>query len=117
MPRPKLIVMLKEPRAGRVKTRLGRNIGMTNAAWWFRHQTRRLLRGIADPRWDLVLAIAPDRSVNTRAYPAHLPRYPQGGGDLGDRMARVFAKHGPGPAVVIGGDIPGVTRHRIWAAL
>jgi len=42
-----LVVMLKEPRAGRVKTRLGRDIGMVPAAWWFRHQVRGLLRRIA----------------------------------------------------------------------
>jgi len=54
-----LIVMLKEPRAGRVKTRLGRDIGMVGAAWWFRHQVRRLLRRIDDPRWNVVLARGP----------------------------------------------------------
>ena len=54
--------MVKEPRPGRVKTRLGRNIGMTAAAWWFRHQTARLLRRLRDPRWQIVLAVAPDRA-------------------------------------------------------
>ena len=34
--RRRLVVMVKEPRAGRVKTRLGQSIGMTAAAWWFR---------------------------------------------------------------------------------
>ncbi|MBL4807251.1 MAG: hypothetical protein JKY31_08175, partial [Rhodobacteraceae bacterium] len=51
--------MLKEPRAGRVKTRLGRDIGMTSAAWWFRHQTRRLIRQLTDPRWEIILSVAP----------------------------------------------------------
>ena len=50
MIRPTLIVMVKEPRAGRVKTRLGKDIGLTAAAWWFRHQVKRLLRRIDDPR-------------------------------------------------------------------
>ena len=52
--------MVKEPRAGRVKTRLGRDIGMTGAAWWFRHQVSRLLREVQDPRWELILSVAPD---------------------------------------------------------
>ncbi len=52
--RPTLIVMLKVPRAGWVKTRLGRDIGMTAAAWWFRHQVAQLLRRIDDPRWRVV---------------------------------------------------------------
>ena len=75
--------MLKEPRPGRVKTRLGRDIGMGAAAWWFRHQTGRLLRRLEDPRWQLILAVAPDRDgLQSRVWPAHLPRLPQGGGDL-----------------------------------
>ena len=52
--------MVKEPRPGRVKTRLGRDIGMTAAAWWFRHQTHKILRQLQDPRWELILAVSPD---------------------------------------------------------
>src|SRR5699024_5098145 len=74
-----------------------------------RHQTARLLREVRDPRWRLVLAVAPDRAALTsRAWPAHLPRIPQGRGDLGARMARILRRAGPGPVCVIGGDIPGV---------
>lgn len=102
--------MLKEPRPGCVKTRLGRDIGMTRAAWWFRHQTARLLRKVDDPRWELILALSPDHDgMQSRVWPAHLPRLPQGPGDLGDRMARVLRAMPPGPACVIGGDIPGIT--------
>ncbi|SLN30451.1 hypothetical protein PAM7971_01147 [Pacificibacter marinus] len=31
-------MMVKDPVPGRVKTRLGRDIGMVPAAHWFRHQ-------------------------------------------------------------------------------
>lgn len=108
--RPYVVVMVKEPRPGRVKTRLGRAIGMTNAAWWFRHQCRRLLRRLRDPRWHVVLAVAPDgEGLSSRVWPADLPRMPQGRGDLGDRMARVFRSLPPGPVVIIGADIPAVS--------
>lgn len=113
--RPTVVVMLKEPRAGQVKTRLGRDIGMTAAVWWFRHQSARLLRRLRDPRWNLILAIAPDRAKATRAWPAHLPRIGQGSGDLGHRMASALATF-PGPTLVIGGDIPGITRRHIARA-
>ena len=53
MRRQHLVVMLKEPHPGRVKTRLGRDMGMVGAAWWFRRQTTALLRRIEDPRWTL----------------------------------------------------------------
>ncbi|MEO0944209.1 MAG: TIGR04282 family arsenosugar biosynthesis glycosyltransferase [Pseudomonadota bacterium] len=115
MRRRTLIIMVKEPRAGRVKTRLGRDIGMAGAAWWYRHQIARLFRRLDDPRWLTVLAVAPDRACFSRAFPARLPRIPQCGGDLGDRMARALAM-ATGPAVLIGSDIPGITRNHVWNA-
>ena len=112
-----LIVMVKEPRPGRVKTRLGRDIGMTAAAWWFRHQTRRLLRRIVDPRWQVVLAVAPDvEGLTSRNWPSRFSRIPQGAGNLGDRMARMLRLSAPGPACVIGADIPGISRAHIAQA-
>jgi rSAM/selenodomain-associated transferase 1 len=112
-----LVVMLKEPRPGRVKTRLGRGIGMVAAAWWFRHQSAALLRRVADPRWTLTLAVAPDHAgLQSRVWPAHLPRVPQGTGDLGARMGRLLRSFPTGPVCIIGADIPGVSRARIAAA-
>ena len=111
-----VIVMVKEPRPGRVKTRLGRDIGMVSAAWWFRHQTRALFRRLRDPRWQLVLAVSPDREgLLSRVWPSDLPRLPQGNGDLGDRMARLL-RSSLGPAVVIGADVPGITRAHLAEA-
>jgi rSAM/selenodomain-associated transferase 1 len=110
MNRGHLILMVKEPRPGKVKTRLGKAIGMVPAAWWFRHQTRRLIRRLRDPRWSLWLAVSPDREGrSSRVWPAHLRRIPQGRGDLGARMARLLKTPPPGPVIVVGGDIPGIT--------
>ena len=114
---PKLVVMVKEPHPGRVKTRLGRDIGLTTSAWWFRHQTARLLRRIEDPRWQVILAVSPDREgLQSRVWPERFARIPQGRGDLGDRMARVFRTLPAGPVAVIGADIPGIERHHIAQA-
>lgn len=105
--------MVKEPRPGRVKTRLGRDIGFTTAAWWFRHQTRRLIRRLTDPRWDLLLAVSPDREgLQSRIWPDHIARLPQGPGNLGDRMARML-RSTPGPTLVVGADIPAITNAHI----
>lgn len=109
--------MLKVPRPGRVKTRLGQSIGMVAAAWWFRHQVSRLLRRIQDPRWDVVLAVSPDREgLQSRVWPVETLRWPQGRGNLGERMARMLRGASGGPACVIGADVPGVTRARVSEA-
>ncbi|WP_099826779.1 TIGR04282 family arsenosugar biosynthesis glycosyltransferase [Oceaniglobus indicus] len=112
-----LIVMVKEPRPGRVKTRLGRDIGLVPAAWWFRHQALSVLARLRDPRWTLSVAVSPDRAgLDSRIWPADLARIPQGHGDLGARMLRLLRHPAPGPVAVIGADIPGVTRPRIAEA-
>ncbi|MDT8326524.1 MAG: TIGR04282 family arsenosugar biosynthesis glycosyltransferase [Roseovarius sp.] len=107
--RRQLIVMVKEPHPGRVKTRLGRDMGMVGAAWWFRHQVARFLREIDDPRWQVTLAVSPDaEGVQSRVWPLRFARVAQGQGDLGDRMGRLMRIMPPGPVCIIGADIPGV---------
>ncbi len=114
--RQTLIVMLKEPQPGRVKTRLGRDLGMVPAAWWFRHQVQRLLRTVDDPRWQVVLAVSPDyRGLTSRVWPARFARIPQGRGNLGDRMRRAM-RAARGPVCVIGADVPGISRAAIAEA-
>lgn len=112
--RPTLVIMARVPVAGRSKTRLGRDIGMVPAAWWARHQLFRLVRTLSDPRWTLVVAVTPDKAVTSRALPS-VPRVPQGQGDLGHRMACVF-RGCPGPTLIVGADIPGLTRAHIRAS-
>ncbi|MFO7853637.1 MAG: DUF2064 domain-containing protein, partial [Paracoccaceae bacterium] len=89
------------------------------AAWWFRHASAAVLRRLApDPRWETVLAVAPDVALGSRAL-APLPRIPQGRGDLGARMARLLrAGLARGaPVLLMGADIPGAGRPEIAAAL
>ena len=115
--RRRLVIMVKEPRAGRVKTRLGRSIGMTAAAWWFRHQSRQLIRRLIDPRWDLILSVSPDhQGIKSRFWPSNIARIPQGHGCLGDRMKSIFKFLPPGPVCIIGADILKVDVNEIWAA-
>ncbi len=101
--------MVKQPRPGRVKTRLGTDVGMIRSAWWFRHQSARLIRQIQSPKWQLILSVSPDvEGLTSRIWPAHIPRIAQGHGGLGTRMARIFRGLSPGPVVIIGADIPGI---------
>ena len=108
------MIMVKEPRPGRVKTRLAHGIGRTRAAWWFRHASQGLIRRSQSRRWQVWLAVSPDcEGLQSRIWPGHLRRIPQGRGDLGARMARVFRALPPGPAVIVGADIPGIDHARI----
>ncbi|MBU2983073.1 glycosyltransferase [Lentibacter algarum] len=116
MRRQHLIVMVKNPQVGRVKTRLGRDIGMVKSAWWFRHQVADMLRRLDDPRWRIWLSVAPDSAAASKVWPLHLPRISQGQGGLGLRMKGAFEALPKGPAVLVGGDIPGVTKPEIAQA-
>lgn len=116
--RRRLVIMVKEPRPGQTKTRLARETSAIFATRWYRSQVRDLIHRLArDPRWTTLLAIAPDRScASSRVWPTHLPRIPQGPGDLGHRIRRVFLRMPPGPVIVIGSDIPGIAPRHINAA-
>ena len=111
-----LVVFAKAPRMGRVKTRLGRDIGSVRAWGFYRQALNALLRRMEDPRWKLVLAVAPDTAIDAPVWPAHIPRFMQGTGDLGQRMQRAFDILAPGPAVIIGADIPDIQTSHIAAA-
>ena len=112
---PQLVIMAKQPLIGRVKTRLARDVGGTEALRFFRPASEGLIRRVGyDPRWRTAIAVSPDRAVHERGiWPADIPLIGQGAGDLGHRMERIFRDLPPGPAVIIGADIPGIERHHI----
>lgn len=115
--RKQLVIMVKEPQLGRVKTRLGHDIGMVPALWWYRHQVARLTRRLDDRRWHLTLAISPDNQHRkSRFWPSHLKKIPQGGGNLGTRMLKVFRQIPSGPVCIIGSDIPDISCRHIAQA-
>lgn len=104
-----LVIFARAPETGRVKKRLGIEIGMMEAARFYRRildeQIRRMAR---DPRWTVWLFITPDTALVHSAW--HLVpvarRKPQRQGDLGRRMKLPFATLPPGPVVLVGSDIP-----------
>jgi rSAM/selenodomain-associated transferase 1 len=117
MPRH-VIVFARAPSLGTGKRRLARDIGNV-AAWRFeRLMLARLLRRLGrDRRWCLRIAVTPDRGRHRRRlWPARIPVVGQGGGDLGERMHGALADCPPGPAVLIGTDIPALGAHHIAEA-
>lgn len=106
---PRLVIMAKEPRAGLVKSRLGRDAGPVLATRFYRLNLSMTLKRLArDPRWRTLLAVSPDTAVASRMLPSPVVRVPQGGGDLGVRIARAARSLPSGPLIVIGSDIPAI---------
>jgi len=110
-----LVVFVKKPLLGRVKTRLAANIGAVAATAFYRQCLQRVIPPLArDARWRTWLAVTPD---GTRApWPAEVSLLNQGGGDLGRRMQRPMTALPPGPVVIIGTDVPDITPAHIAQA-
>ncbi len=110
-----LVIFAKAPRMGRVKTRLARDIG-TVAAWaFYRRQLCSLVQKLGhDPRWRTYLFVSPDDAVlDSGGWPRGVSRVAQGSGDLGQRMQYAFDILPPGPVMIVGADIPGITSEHI----
>ncbi len=110
--------MAKAPVAGLAKTRLAKEIGVARAVGFARVSARAaMVRLASDSRWETSISVAPDAAVQARIWPAGLRRrFPQGQGDLGQRMQRIMDLARPGPVIIIGTDIPSVQRGHIAAA-
>ena len=113
-----LVLFVRLPRLGAGKKRLARDIGAVAALRFQRLMLARLLRRLGrDRRWRLRLAITPDRPwPRGLRLAAGIIVTPQGQGDLGDRMRRALAQCPPGPAVLVGSDIPDLASHHIAEA-
>jgi rSAM/selenodomain-associated transferase 1 len=113
-----LVIFAKEPRLGAVKRRLAAGIGALPALRFYRATTACLLRRLGrDRRWRCVLFVTPDRAASGPArWAAGVTRTGQGRGDLGQRMARALAGLPPGPAVIVGSDIPAIRPAHVAAA-
>jgi rSAM/selenodomain-associated transferase 1 len=104
-----LVIMAKTPSAGRMKTRLAKDIGVSEALRFYRYQLTRTCRILSNhPGWELVLSRSPDHGKSSPAVLVDKV-IEQGAGDLGTRMQRLFDRVGRGPLIIIGADIPGIT--------
>src|SRR4051812_45338662 len=118
MSRGHLVLFARAPRLGVGKRRLARDIGDLAALRFERAMLRRLERRLAgDRRWRLRLAVSPDKACRRpRLWPRYLPIAAQGRGDLGVRMVRALGGCPPGPALLIGADIPALAASHVTDA-
>jgi len=114
-PRRHLILFVRAPVYGSGKRRLAHDVGDLAAFRFERLMLARLLRRLGrHHRWCLRIAVTPDRGRHRkRLWPRGMPVVGQGGGDLGTRMQRALAGCPPGPAVLVGADIPALDASHI----
>ena len=112
-----LVIFVRAPQIGALKRRLAKDIGAFAAWRFYRGTANALLRRVSDPRWRCWLAVTPDRfAVSARFWHGRCSRFGQGAGDLGRRMAAPARDLPPGPVVIVGSDIPGLSRAHVAAA-
>jgi rSAM/selenodomain-associated transferase 1 len=107
-----LIVFVKRPVAGQVKTRLNAELGPEGAARLYRLLVEAVMRSTAPVRGEFArrLYVAPAGAVGevTRWFPGETCR-PQSAGDLGARLAAAFDEafaSGARRVAIIGSDAP-----------
>ncbi len=111
--RPKLVVFMRAPILGAVKTRLAVDIGSVAAVGFYRASSHAVLRRLArDPRWETWLFITGDGV----RWPPGVPRRRQACGDLGRRMDHALRAFGTVPVAIIGTDIPAIDADHIAEA-
>ena len=123
-----LLVFAKAPRPGEVKTRLARGLGRGGApdheaaAALYRRMGRLIVDNVAEaPAILTVCYDPPGAEAEVRDWLGPAPRryWPQGEGDLGERMSRMFthAFERTARVVVIGTDTPAVDAGTVARAL
>ena len=118
-----LIVFLKYPEPGAVKTRLVPLLGAETAAGLYRALCEEVLRTTVPRPGEyerLVFFSPPGAAEAVRAWLPGVRLLPQSGGDLGARMAAAFARafgRGAERAAIVGTDSPAVSRETVAGAL
>jgi rSAM/selenodomain-associated transferase 1 len=116
----RLLVFLKAPRPGTVKTRLAATLGAAEACAAYQRLVGTLLRQLVALE-NVDLCFTPD-DVGSEIMPWAKPTWrlkPQGNGDLGCRLDRAFRRafdEGAERVVIIGSDCPEVDASDIQAA-
>lgn len=117
----RLLIFLKYPTPGRVKTRLAESLGAEAASAVYRACVELTLERLTPLRHETVLCIDPPGAVGRarRWLGSGWAFQPQRGGTLGERLAQATASsfaEGAAPVVVIGTDSPWLDAGRVEAA-
>ena len=116
-----LALMLKYPCPGRVKTRLGKDIGQVNAALLYRSFVQSTLVMCRTLSWPILLFCHPDSTLDKyRAWLGEENDYfIQGPGNIGDKMRAAFEQSfelGFDRVILAGTDVPQMSRETLQQA-
>jgi uncharacterized protein len=118
-----LVVFVKYPTPGRVKTRLAASIGPEPAAGLYRALVEHVLEATTPRAGEyerLVFFDPPEAAEGVRAWLPGVRLLAQSGDDLGARMADAFARafaRGASRVALVGTDAPGLSREIVARAL
>jgi len=111
-----LIVFVKYPEPGKVKTRIARDLGAHGAAELYSQMAKRIIGMVWRPHAyrAVIYFDPPDREEDVRAWLGidNVSYEPQSPGTIGDKMSNAFERvfsEGAGKAVLIGTDVPEIT--------
>lgn len=109
-----LVIFVKYPVPGTVKTRLAKSIGKKNAACLYRLFVETIIRRTSSRKYRRIVFYTPtERKEDFREWLGNIEFFPQKGKDLGERMASTFKllfKNGARRVVIIGTDSPLIKR-------
>ncbi|MGE4266095.1 MAG: TIGR04282 family arsenosugar biosynthesis glycosyltransferase [Deferribacterales bacterium] len=111
------VIFIKYPEAGKVKTRLGRTIGMEKAAEIYKKLAENTVLSLKSTDYDLMIAITPDEKKDEfRLWLGDMQYIAQAEGDLGEKMQNAFEyafQKGYNQCIVTGSDIPELNKNII----
>jgi len=119
-----LIIFLKYPQAGKVKTRLARDVGAQRAAEFYSQMSKTIIENVldTDSYRTIIFYDPPERENEIRSWlgSKQCPITPQTGESLGDKITDAFTQvfsSGADKAVIIGTDCIDVTSKTITQAI
>lgn len=106
-----LIIFVKYPQPGFVKTRLAKDIGKDKACLLYRLFVETILKRTQDKRFSRIIFYSPANKKNEieKWLGDDLEMYPQKGKDLGERLSQAFKfsfKKGAQRVIAMGSDSP-----------
>lgn len=114
-----MLVFAKPPRAGVAKTRLSPALGPEGAAALADALFEDTWSRISSLRWARPVLVTPEPDAAEWRSARAASRWPQGDGDLGERLARALERalaDGSGGAIAVGTDSPGLPAELLEAA-